>query len=148
MTRSGSRWVWWSAVVLALSGCVPAAAPPVAAPAPSTNAEKACAELARAGIWRGTATGDAGQVSVDADDAGFAPTCLEAEAGRALTVVVTNRGRLPHTFSVPGVNTRESIDAGQTVFIHLPAITRPLRVICEYHTEANMFAAIVPIPHV
>ena len=147
-SRSGaSRWRRAArilAAAAAVAGCTPSQAPPPPAAGPSTAAEQTCAELARAGMWRGSAAADGGRLVVDADDFGFAPTCMQASRGAGVTVVLTNRGRLPHTFSVPALRLHTPVDAGQTVFINIPALTRPLRVLCDYHVEERMSAAIIP----
>jgi hypothetical protein len=131
-------------LVVLLSGCATAASSlPVAAP-PSTPAERACRDLARAGVWRGAAASVDGTVTVEADDHGFSPTCVLSPYDAPLTVVLTNRGHLPHTFSVDAVGVSKDVDAGQTVFLELPALRAPLRVVCRYHVEERMFAAVVP----
>ena len=133
-------------VGLVLAGCASSQSLPEKAAAPADATDRLCVEIAKAGSWRGASTASGGTVAVDADDRGFAPTCIRSPAG-GFTVVVTNRGRLPHTFSVPALLISRTVDAGQTVLVDIPPLDGPLRVVCDFHKEEKMFAAIVPDAH-
>jgi hypothetical protein len=88
---------------------------------------------------------DGRDIAFDAHDDYFDPTCLIVPKSTPVRLVVTNRGHLPHTVTLPGVGLNVAADAGQTVFVTLPATTRPLKFVCTYHVSEHMFFVVVPV---
>jgi hypothetical protein len=135
------------AVGLALmtAGCA-ASHPGEKRPAASTPTIRACERVAGPAPWRGIATIKGGMAPFDAADDYFTPTCLVVPWNEPVTLVVTNSGHLPHTVTLPGTGVDMDVDAGQTVFVKIPGMTKPARLICSFHTSEHMFAAVVPVP--
>src|SRR5947209_2238964 len=114
-----------------VAGCAEEARPsPVPRPAPTTVALQACERLTQGAPWRGWVRAGPGSTTIDGSDDFFTPTCIVAPANRRLSLAVTNRGHLPHTFTVRATGTNVSLDAGQTAFLSLPLGVTPLRVVC------------------
>lgn len=107
---------------------------------------RACLRTAGTAPWQGTVRALDGTVSIDARDDYFAAGCVLVPWNRSVRMTVTNRGHLPHDVTLPGVGLRTAVDAGQTVFVTLPATRVPLRFVCSYHVSRHMFGAIVPLP--
>lgn len=130
--------------VAAVVGC--AQAPPPSPTADLSNPTvRSCVQTARGGSWQGLARAKSGTLSVDAHDDYFAAACLVVPWDRPVRLIVTNRGHLPHDVTIPGIGLRTPVDAGQTVFVTLPATKVPLRFVCSYHVSEHMFGAIVPL---
>jgi hypothetical protein len=130
-------------LVVMTAGCA-ARAPGEQRPAASTPTIRACERVAGPAPWRGLAAVKGGMAPFDADDDFFTPTCLVVPWDKPVTLVVTNTGHLPHTVTLPGANVNVDVDAGQTVFVKIPGMTTPKRLICSFHTSEHMFAAVVP----
>jgi hypothetical protein len=135
------------AVVLAVmtAGCA-ASHPGEKRPAATTPIIRACERIAGPAPWRGITTVKADKASLDADDDFFTPTCLVVPYDKPVSLVVTNTGHLPHTVTLPGTGVDMDIDAGQTVFVTIPGMTKPKRLVCLFHESEHMFGAVVPMP--
>lgn len=119
--------------------------PQSAAPDRSDPAVRACLRAAGPAPWQGTARAENATVSIDAEDDYFAAGCVLVPWNRQVRMTVTNRGHLPHDVTLPGTGLLASVDAGQTVFVTLPATRVPLRFVCSYHVSQHMFGAVVPV---
>jgi len=128
--------------LLLAAGCAdPASHTSVAAP--TDEAARACLEVTDGAPWHGVRHVDGDRVTVDAYDDYFSPSCLVVPAGTAVTVVLTDRGHLPHTLE-GGSTDAASVDAGQTAFVTVPAVSRPTRLVCGLHEDEQMVLAVVP----
>lgn len=140
-----TRWLIGGLVVLTAAGC---AASPSSTPAAdrSDPTVQSCLRTADGAPWQGAVHVAEGTVSIDAEDDYFSAGCVIVPWNRTVRMTVTNRGHLPHDVTLPGLGLRTSVDAGQTVFVTLPATKVPLKFICSYHVPQRMFGAIVPLP--
>jgi heme/copper-type cytochrome/quinol oxidase subunit 2 len=130
--------------VTAAVGC--AQSPPPSPRADLANPTvRSCMQTAHGASWQGLTPVRGGTASVDAHDDYFVATCLVVPWDKPVRLTVTNRGHLPHDMTIPGVGLRTAVDAGQTVFVMLPATKVPLRFVCSYHVSQHMFGAIVPL---
>ena len=128
--------------LLLATGCADPAARPTAA-TPTDAVARACLDVADGAPWHGLRHVDGERVTVDAYDDYFSPSCLVVPAGTAVTVVLTDRGHLPHTLE-GGSTDAASVDAGQTAFVTVPAVSRPTRLVCGLHEDEQMVLAVVP----
>src|SRR5262245_61671266 len=103
-----------------------------------------CQHVARAAHWAGVVRARSSTVSLDAYDDYFVPTCVVVPGNKPVTPVVTNRGQMPHPVTVRGTPVDTDVDAGQTAFVKIPATKVPLRIVCTFHVEQRMFAAVIP----
>lgn len=116
-----------------------------ALPANPDASVRACERYLDGAPWHGVVRVSNGRdVAFDAGDDYFKPTCVVVPRSTRVRLVVTNRGHLPHTVTLPGAGLNEAIDAGQTVFVTLPATAHPLRFVCTYHVSEHMFFVVVP----
>lgn len=127
------------AVVVSCGGpAVPSVAPP------SDAAARACQQVTGGAPWHGMDRVRGDQVTLDAYDDYFSPSCLVVPAGRALTLVLTDRGHVPHTLEGDGTAVSASVDAGGTTFVTLPPLRHPVRLLCGIHEDERMMLAVVP----
>ncbi len=125
-----------------VTGCGDQAAP---AAAPPTGAEaQSCQAVTGNAPWHGMLRVHGDRATLEAYDDFFAPNCLVVPAGQAVTMVLTNRGHVPHVLGGPGSPVAGSLDAGQTAFLTLPPLQRPLRLVCDLHEDEHMVMAVVP----
>jgi hypothetical protein len=136
---------WFPAAVLAavLAGCAGPAAPS-SAPAPAGPTARACQQVTGGAPWHGLLRVHGDRATLDAFDDYFSPSCLVVPAGRPVTLVLTDRGSLPHTLDGDGTAVSASVDAGGTVFVALPPLHRPTRLVCGLHVDHQMVLAVVP----
>jgi hypothetical protein len=130
------------ALTAVLGGCGGAAAPSSAPPADPTA--RTCQRVAGGAPWHGVLRVRGDRATLDAYDDYFAPSCLVVPAGRPVTLVLTDRGHLPHTLDGDGTAVAASVDAGGTAFVTLPALRHPVRLECGLHEDEQMVLAIVP----
>jgi hypothetical protein len=135
---------------VALLGCLLAATAcagedaAAAAPAPGGADAQECQRVTGGAPWHGMARVTGGQVTVDAHDDFFSPSCLVVPRGAPVTLVLTDRGHVPHELTSAELGTDASLDAGQTGFVQLPPVQRPLRLACSLHEDERMLLAVVP----
>jgi hypothetical protein len=130
------------ALAAVLAGCGAPAAPSAAPPADPLA--RACERVTGDAPWHGMLRVRGDRATLDAYDYYFAPSCLGVPAGRPVTLVLTDRGHLPHTLDGDGTAVSVSVDAGGTVFLTLPALDRPTRLVCGLHVDERMVLAVVP----
>jgi plastocyanin len=130
------------------SAAAPSSAAAASAAAPSGAAARACLDVTGGAPWHGLRRVDGDRVTVDAYDDYFSPNCLVVPAGTPVTLVLTDRGHLPHTLIAAGssvaVSVDASVDAGQTAFVTLPALRHPTKLACSLHEDERMLLAVVP----
>jgi plastocyanin len=133
-----------AAALATIVGCSPQN-PTTTPPDSADPTIQSCARAAGPAPWQGVVRSTGAPVSIDAQDDYFKASCVVVPWNTSVRLVVTNRGHLPHTVTLPGVGLNTDLDAGQTVFVTLPATTTPLRFVCTYHVRQHMFGAIVPV---
>lgn len=116
---------------------------PSAAPSSDPSA-RACQGVTGGAPWHGMAHVRGDRVTLDAHDDYFSPSCIVVPAGRSVTLVLTDRGSLPHTLEGNGTVVSASVDAGGTTFVTLPPVRRPTRLVCGLHEDEHMLLAVVP----
>jgi hypothetical protein len=136
-------WVWVLGL-LAVAGCVAPGDAAVTAPAPTGAEAQECQRVTGGAPWHGVLRVTGGQVAVDAHDDYFEPSCLVVPRGAPVTLVLTDRGHVPHELTAPALGIDASLDAGQTGFVPLPPVQRPTRVACHLHEDEQMLLALVP----
>jgi hypothetical protein len=141
---------WFSAAgagSVALAAVLAGCAGPVSsssAPVPAGPTARTCQRVTGGAPWHGLLRVHGDQATLDAYDDYFSPSCLVVPAGRPVTLVLTDRGSLPHELDGDGAAVSVSVDAGGTTFVRLPALTRPTRLVCGLHVDRQMVLAVVP----
>jgi hypothetical protein len=129
--------------VAVLAACGGPAAP-ASAPPPDDPAAHACLEVTGGAPWHGMQRVDGDRVTLDSYDDYFSPSCLVVPAGRPVTLVVTDRGHVPHVLGGLAGAVGGSVDAGQTAFVPLPPLDHAARLVCDLHADEQMVLAVVP----
>ena len=132
-----------AALVLLLGACAGSAEEPQAS-RPHGPEEQRCQDVAGAARWEGMVRAGS-TTTFDAHDDYFTPTCIEVPWNTPVTLVVTNFGHMPHTVTIRRTDVDTDVDAGDTAFVKVPATTRPLQIVCTFHIDERMFAAVVPV---
>ncbi len=83
--------------------------------------------------------------TLDQHDDYFSPTCIRVPWNKPVRLVVTNLGHMPHTVTVNGTSVDTDVDSGETAFVTLPATKVPLQIVCTFHIDQRMFAAVIPM---
>ena len=83
-------------------------------------------------------------VEIDLSDFYFGPTFINAKAGSTLHARLTNKGTMPHTFTIDSLKIDEVLQPGDTatVDITVPAAGSSVPVYCKYHKGSGMQGAI------
>ncbi len=78
-------------------------------------------------------------------EAWFAPTCLVAQGGAALSVRVANVGSALHNFTIESLSVDKDVAPGKTLHLRVKIPpTGSLVFFCKYHQAAGMQGAFVP----
>jgi hypothetical protein len=104
-----------------------------------------CQRVADAARWEGVVQAGAKTTTLDEHDDYFSPTCIRVPWNKPVRLVVTNLGHMPHTVTVDGTPVDTDVDSGETVFVTVPATKVPLRIVCTFHVDQRMFAAVIPM---
>jgi|tagenome__1003787_1003787.scaffolds.fasta_scaffold20656344_2 Cupredoxin-like domain len=133
-----------AAAILLLSACGESA-PTSDSAAGAGPVDPGCQRVADAARWEGVVRAGSGPTTLDEHDDYFAPTCIKVPWNKPVKLVVTNLGHMPHTVTVRGTPVDVDVDSGQTAFVTLPATKVPLQIVCTFHIDQRMFAAVIPV---
>lgn len=92
----------------------------------------------------GTVSTSGNQITIEANDFFFGPTCVTGVPSGAVTLTVHNAGQALHNVSIPTLNIDEDVSPGQTITIHAHMGNRPLVFFCKYHKGVGMYGALLP----
>ena len=119
-------------------------APARRAAAEATDSCPVSAGLPRGAVAdHGSATARSAQLSLDAGDSYFEPTCGTNVPAGDMTLHVRNTGRMLHNISFPDQAIDQDIAPGDSATIKVKMGTDPLRFVCKYHSAAGMVGALV-----
>jgi plastocyanin len=119
------------------------------APARSVTAEAPDSCPPSAGLPRGavadhgSAAAKGPELSLDAGDSYFHPTCGTNVPAGQVTLHVKNTGRMLHNVSFPDQAIDQDIAPGDSATLTVKMGTDPLRFVCKYHSAAGMVGALV-----
>ncbi len=84
-------------------------------------------------------TAPAGALSVAQLDFRFDPDKLTAQAGKAVTVNVTNNGRVSHTFTITELNADKVLSPGEKATVTFtPSKAGTFAYFCRFHRSSGM----------
>ncbi len=101
----------------------------------------AWAPVTNKGAVRATGT----QITIDAANAGFAPTCITDVPQGAVTLVVRNTGQSIHNVQISAQRVDVDIAPGHTARIRVVVGHDPIVFICKYHRYLGMLGFLVPV---
>jgi plastocyanin len=139
-------------VVLGVAACSSGASgstsPTPTAPVATTGAASgtcpASAGLPASTNIHGAVAASGNQLSIEAGDFFFNPTCVTKVPGGTVTLTVHNSGVTLHNVSIPSLHIDMDMASGQTIIVHVKMGSTPLVFFCKYHRGAGMLGALLP----
>jgi plastocyanin len=86
------------------------------------------------------------QLSIQAGDVFFAPTCETGLHAGTITLAVHNSGQALHNVSIPDQNIDQDVAKGATITVNVTVGATPVAFFCKYHKAAGMVGALLPGP--
>jgi plastocyanin len=93
---------------------------------------------------KGLALADGAEMTVNAADFYFQPTCVRAVSGDTLTLRVTNTGAILHNVTIADQGIDIDVAAGDTIEVPVAIGKVPLVYICKFHRTSGMVGAVLP----
>jgi plastocyanin len=130
------------------SGATASPSPTPTAPVVTTAAASgicpASAGLPASTNIHGTIAASESQLSIEAGDFFFSPTCVTGVQSGAITLIVHNGGVTLHNVSIPSLHIDQDMSPGQTITVHVLMGKAPLVFFCKYHRGSGMLGALLP----
>jgi plastocyanin len=117
---------------------------PVATTATTGGTCPASAGLPASTNIHGTVAASGSQVSIEAGDFFFSPTCVTGVHSGAITLTVHNGGVTLHNVSIPSLHIDMDMTSGQTITVQVRMGSAPLVFFCKYHRGSGMLGALLP----
>jgi plastocyanin len=92
----------------------------------------------------GTVAASGSQLSIEAGDFFFSPTCVTGVHSGAITLRVHNSGVTLHNVSIPSLHIDMDMTSGQLITVHVMMGKAPLVFFCKYHRGSGMLGALLP----
>lgn len=92
----------------------------------------------------GAAAASGSQVSLEASDFFFSPTCVTGLHSGTITLRVHNGGVVLHNVSIPQLHIDQDMSPGQTITVVVKMGNTPLVFFCKYHRGSGMLGALIP----
>jgi len=128
----------------------PAPTQPATATAPTSTAGAASGTCpATSGLpadtnMHGAVAASGSQLSLEASDFFFSPTCVTGLHSGAITLTVHNGGVVLHNVSIPQLHIDQDMSPGQTITVQVKMGSTPLVFFCKYHRASGMLGALIP----
>ena len=82
--------------------------------------------------------GASSTVQLETHDFSFSPTTIQATAGKAVKVTITNKGGVEHNFSITSLHVSKDIEKGESATVTFtPTQSGTLEFFCKYHVDSN-----------
>ncbi len=92
----------------------------------------------------GAAAASGSQISIEASDFFFSPTCVTGLRSGTITLTVHNGGVVLHNVSIPALQIDQDMSPGQTITVQVKMGNTPLVFFCKYHQGSGMLGALIP----
>ncbi len=92
----------------------------------------------------GVSAASSSQISIEASDFFFSPTCVTGLHSGTITLTVHNGGVVLHNVSIPQLHIDQDMSPGQTITVHVKMGSAPLVFFCKYHRGSGMLGALIP----
>ena len=92
----------------------------------------------------GTSDASGTVITVDAANAGFAPTCVTNVPRGDVRLVVHNSGAVLHDVQVRAQHVDVDVEPGRSATVRLHVGTVPLVYVCRYHRYLGMVGILIP----
>ncbi len=117
---------------------------PVATTATTVGTCPASAGLPTNTNIHGTVAASGSQISIEAGDFFFSPTCVTGVPSGAITLTVHNGGVTLHNVTIPSLHIDMDMTSGQTITVQVRMGSAPLMFFCKYHRSSGMLGALLP----
>jgi hypothetical protein len=117
---------------------------PVATTATVSGTCPASAGLPTSTNIHGIVEATGSQLSIEAGDFFFSPTCVRSVPSGAITLTVHNGGVTLHNVSIPSLHIDMDMTPGQTITVHVMMGKASLVFFCKYHRGSGMLGALLP----
>ena len=117
---------------------------PVATTGTASGTCPASAGLPPSTNIHGTVAASGSQVSIEAGDFFFSPTCVIGVPSGSITLTVHNGGVTLHNVSIPSLHIDMDMTSGQTITVQVRMGSVPLVFFCKYHRSSGMLGALLP----
>lgn len=148
MTCRARVWTILAVAAALLAACGSGATPgdpatTAGAPAPAQGCPDQV-ELPSGTSVRGSSPASGSEVTLDAGDQFFDPTCVTAVSEGTVSVTVTNVGESLHNIKIEDQGIDRDVGAGEsvTVPVDVPS-SGAVTFVCKYHTAVGMNGALV-----
>jgi len=84
------------------------------------------------------------QLSIEAGDSFFSPTCVRGILSGTVTLMVHNAGQALHNVSISALHIDKDVPSGQTITVQVQMGRTPLVFFCKYHRTSGMLGALLP----
>jgi hypothetical protein len=92
----------------------------------------------------GAAAASGSQISIEASDFFFSPTCVTGLHSGTITLRVHNMGVVLHNVSISALHIDQDMSPGQTITVVVKMGSTPLVFFCKYHRASGMLGALIP----
>jgi hypothetical protein len=117
---------------------------PVATTAGASGTCPASSGLPPSTNMHGIVAASGSQLSIEAGDFFFSPTCVTGVSSGAITLTVHNGGVTLHNVSIPSLHIDMDMTSGQMITVHVMMGRVPLVFFCKYHRGSGMLGALLP----
>jgi len=83
------------------------------------------------------------ELSVEADDSFFAPTCVTAVPEGTVQMVVHNSGQALHNVSIPDQHIDVDVAAGETITVSVELSGGAVPYFCKFHRTSGMVGSLI-----
>jgi plastocyanin len=92
----------------------------------------------------GVTAASGSQISLEASDFFFSPTCVTGLRSGTITLTAHNGGVVLHNVSIPELHIDQDMSPGQTITVQVKMGNTPLVFFCKYHRGSGMLGALIP----
>src|SRR5258708_18485673 len=127
----------------------PAPTQPVSTPTSTSGAASgtcsASSGLPAGTNMHGVSAASSSQISIEASDFFFSPTCVTGLHSGTITLTVHNGGVVLHNVSIPQLHIDQDMSPRQTITVVVRKGSTPLVVFCTFHRGSGMLRAPIPL---
>src|SRR5260370_33912457 len=91
----------------------------------------------------GAAAASGSQISLEASDFFFSPTCVTGLHSGTITLTVHNGGVVLHNVSIPQLHIDQDMSPGQTITLQVKMGSTPRVVFCQHQRGAGNLEAVI-----
>lgn len=115
-----------------------------------TNGDSAGSCMKAAGFTgnvqdKGTQPATGAEVTLEAGDFFFSPTCISDTQKGTVSLTVQNTGTALHNVSIEDQDIDQDVEPGETITVDVKVGSSPVQFVCKYHFTSGMVGALLPV---